>query len=755
MDQNEELMTLISASQKALFVYVRSLVGPGSDLDDILQDVNLILWRKGEEFDGSGQFLTWACHIAYIQVLAHWKKQRREKRVFFDEKILSDLEECIAGKVKRIDARLDALHECLSKLPPAQRQVVLRRYEGNGSIQQVAGELGRPVGSVKVAVHRIRQLLADCIARLSEVKTVSESPRPAPDLDPLLMELADGTLTPTQRLHLMGLLRDDPAACERCAEYLVLDSMLAWDQTDGKDAEVLARVLGPRAGDHEDAEARHPAMGPGGGARRTQPAWSRFGRVGTLAAAALLAVMISVIVNGLALRRKTGVVPPGPPTVTGQGCRDPGRARLDEEGFADGGPRIATDGDPVAVLTRVVDVEWGQTELPIEAGSSMPRGRLRVKSGLVQLEFYGGAIVVLEGPADLELLDPDRAFCRRGKLRVRAPSQPTKFSVETPNADVIDLGTEFGVRVDETGGADVQVFEGKVELLGKDHGRVAAAGREMVRGQGARADPSGIRRAAAVAPESFSGTRELDQRSSKEAGLRYLAWLDLSRKLQADPRVVLYYSFEGQQNWERTLRDQVTGRSPGIDGAIVGGQWAEGRWPGKGALEFKRPSDRVRVNVPGELDAMTLMVWVRVDGFDRKLSSLLLSDNWDTPGKLHWQLHDGGYLRFSVKDGPEHDTPVILGLGQLGLWTHLVTVLDPKDQSVIHYMNGRIVSSRTVSAWPVKIGWAEIGNWSHPRPSDTEIIRNLNGRIDEFILFNQALAAPEIQAMFEIGKPGA
>jgi RNA polymerase sigma-70 factor, ECF subfamily len=161
----EELVTQIAASQKALYVYIRSLIGPGSQVDDVLQEVNLVLWRKRHEFDGRGRFLGWACHIAYIQVLANRKKQQCERRVCFDEGILADLANRIADKVEVLDDRLEALRGCLAKLPPSQQQMILRRYEDGSSVHQVASELGRSAGSVRVTLHRIRKLLSGCIAR--------------------------------------------------------------------------------------------------------------------------------------------------------------------------------------------------------------------------------------------------------------------------------------------------------------------------------------------------------------------------------------------------------------------------------------------------------------------------------------------------------------------------------------------------------------------------------------------------------------
>ncbi len=74
IDPKDALLTQITASQRPLFAYIRTLIGPGSDVDDVLQEVNLILWRKRDEFDGRGRFLTWACHVAYLQVLAHCKE---------------------------------------------------------------------------------------------------------------------------------------------------------------------------------------------------------------------------------------------------------------------------------------------------------------------------------------------------------------------------------------------------------------------------------------------------------------------------------------------------------------------------------------------------------------------------------------------------------------------------------------------------------------------------------------------------------
>ena len=148
------------------------------------------------------------------------------------------------------------------------------------------------------------------------------------------------------------------------------------------------------------------------------------------------------------------------------------------------------------------------------------------------------------------------------------------------------------------------------------------------------------------------------------------------------------------------------------------------------------------------------MTWVRVDGFDRLFSSLLLSDGWNKPGKIHWQLDKEGHLNFGVNSGPRLRSPVVLNPSKLGLWSNLATVFDANGRSITHYVDGQAVSSCEISSEVrVEVEWAEIGNWDFPLPTDPEPIRNLNGRMDEFILFNRALDAREIRTIFEAGKP--
>jgi hypothetical protein len=426
-------------------------------------------------------------------------------------------------------------------------------------------------------------------------------------------------------------------------------------------------------------------------------------------------------------------------------------------------PAEATD-NSVAVLLRAPGAEWQNTGLPTRAGAPLPPGPLRLRSGLAHLQFYNGATLVVEGPAELQLLSSKAVFCARGKLRVIVPPQAQGFTVGTPKLGLVDLGTEFGLQVDGGERTEVHVFQGKVELLDPGSRRRGVAQKELTTGQGVRLDGPGEIQAIESDSRAFPTTEDVEARLAEEIRRRQQNWQAVSEALRQDPSVVVYYTFQPGQPLSRTLRDQARGQHEPRDGVIVGCQWAEGRWPGKAALEFKRPSDRVRITLPGEFDALTLMAWVRVDALEQRFNALMLTDGFET-GAPHWQITQLGRVRLGIGPTPaergdppndwhNYDSAVIFRPDQFGQWMHLVTVYDRTHGFAQHYVNGEPMGRRPLKARvPLSIGNAEIGNWGVPLTGVQTPIRNLNGRVDEFAIFSRALAAAEIQGLYRAGEP--
>ncbi|MEP3478199.1 MAG: LamG-like jellyroll fold domain-containing protein [Fuerstiella sp.] len=408
----------------------------------------------------------------------------------------------------------------------------------------------------------------------------------------------------------------------------------------------------------------------------------------------------------------------------------------------------------VAVLTRVAGLK-GQATANWQVGQTIPPGLMVWDKGVLQLEFYGGATVVVEGPAEIEILDESRVVCRLGRLRANVPEPARGFAVLAPAFELVDLGTEFGLSVMDDGKAEVHVFDGKVELYDAESNRSLASRRELNAGDAIKLDRDGTAKDTAVQETEFVTSSRLSMLTDARRVQQLRNWHDFRDSLQNDQRVVAFFPFEKRLAKDRSLIGDGTNDTK-IEGAIVGCEWTQGRWPGKTSLQFKRPGDRVRVTVPGQFDSLTYSTWVRVDGLDRLRNSLLLTDGFRKNG-IHWQLRQDGSLnlgmRYANNRAHNYLTKPIFDLFRLGQWVHLATVYDTEEARVSHYVNGQLAHRQGLKRYAVgklKIGKATIGNWSGRGASD---VRNFNGCMDELIVFGEALNDEEIRGIYELGRP--
>ena len=80
------------------------------------------------------------------------------------------------------------------------------------------------------------------------------------------------------------------------------------------------------------------------------------------------------------------------------------------------------------------------------------------------LTFDSGVELNVEAGAELELLGSNEAILHGGKVQAHVPEVAIGFVLKTPSSDILDLGTEFAVQVDEQGATAVEVLIGEVEL---------------------------------------------------------------------------------------------------------------------------------------------------------------------------------------------------------------------------------------------------------------------------------------------------
>lgn len=160
----EQFAQLLGSCQRQVFLYAMGLLHNAADAEEVLQETNLVLWRKFDQYQPGTAFGRWACGIAHFEVLKLREKKSGKERLFSDQ-FIDMLATPTQRSVEMLDARSDALQRCLGKLSEADRQLIAERYQASGSTRGVAESLGRSVQGTRKALHRIRLALMACIQR--------------------------------------------------------------------------------------------------------------------------------------------------------------------------------------------------------------------------------------------------------------------------------------------------------------------------------------------------------------------------------------------------------------------------------------------------------------------------------------------------------------------------------------------------------------------------------------------------------------
>lgn len=513
------------------------------------------------------------------------------------------------------------------------------------------------------------------------------------NLEALINALLDGRITAEERDQLEARLRDDWQARRL---YLEL-------------ADLHSRLL------------REPAVVTGG-IQSDRPAKRPRRRIGW--AAGVAATILATAFAGWLLRPRAGIA---------------------EERLSSG----------VAMLGETLEAEFGGMNL--RSGDTLSPGPLLVQAGLARIEFFSGATLLVEGRAEIEVVSAWEVRCHSGRIRVRVPPAAKGFLVQAPDMKLEDLGTEFALSV-VGGESEVHVFDGEVIAHRPDQAPASLTEGMSIGRDGGEAAPDSF-----LSAGDLAGQRQLQQEA------RFSAWQNWIREVGRDSRVIAFYPMQRLEDdrWDRLVRNAVEPRVASRAGGAVGAKWTEGRWPLKDALEFKRPGDRVRLRIEGSYDAITLACWVKVDSVDKKYNSLLLTDGYEN-GEPHWQIHEDGSLMFSIIYRPEsagrggkwnqmYFSRPVFTAESLGRWHHLAVTYDGGSGEVVQYFDGkevgREVSPLHVPGREIVFGACEIGNWGLPTDGHQFPIRNLNGAIDEFVLYGAALGAREIAELSEKGRP--
>ena len=395
-------------------------------------------------------------------------------------------------------------------------------------------------------------------------------------------------------------------------------------------------------------------------------------------------------------------------------------------GNSDPGPAYASMASVVShvngVLTKDGSV-WNDAQIPV--------GDYELQKGLLNLQFGGGVMVYVEAPARFDAVNEKRVVLHSGRLSANVPPQGIGFTVETPEAEVVDFGTEFSVDV-EGGASEVHVFDGLVRVHpGASNKRDASRSVELQASQALRITDG------ATEPEDISIATDRFILNFDEPRLNYARAV---KRLST----LAYYRMP--------IRDRgLVSEPPEYSGVVLTG---EGKRPPHAKGVFAGGSLRVgvdssgrggRVDSPPRLStgrfSLTAFVYLEAPTRNASVATNLEGER----GNFDVSIDENAVLKATIRSNDGAASTIARGsvLPQK-TWRHVVVTVD--GQYLQLYEDGKLVASTPCAAMAA----SDSGTFWFG--TDAEATRVWDGRLDEVALFNRALTEEEVAALYRTAQ---
>ncbi len=128
-------------------------------------------------------------------------------------------------------------------------------------------------------------------------------------------------------------------------------------------------------------------------------------------------------------------------------------------------------GKPVAQLTDFYKAQWENNSLN-QSRTIVTRQAYVLESGLAEIAFDSGAVIVLKAPAEITCTSANGVYLASGSLSAKVPSKANGFTVSTAYGKFVDLGTEFSVNTEHGKGSTCHVISGTVELISQKKNKI-------------------------------------------------------------------------------------------------------------------------------------------------------------------------------------------------------------------------------------------------------------------------------------------
>ena len=378
-------------------------------------------------------------------------------------------------------------------------------------------------------------------------------------------------------------------------------------------------------------------------------------------------------------------------------------------------------------------------------GDKLNTGLFKLAEGYAEIVLNNGVQLTLEAPIKIDFKNPDLIHLLEGNLVANVPEQAIGFTVLTPSSEIIDLGTEFAVGVNQSGASEVHVMQGEVKARSLKNNKFVNLFKDDAR--------------------AFDAQQQMSIIESNPMRFRR----SLPGESPEDPDY-LHWSFDDQANF-------TTAKGKGFDVSQFSGElkaFKEGLGPkfengqfGK-ALFFNGKDAYVETAFKGigGTEPRTVAFWAKIpEDFTINNGYGMISWGLHEPGKA-WQISPNplksegplGRLRIGTMQAPvvgqtdlrdrrwHHIAIVMYGGSEVDTSTHILLYIDGKLENTSHKAVQRIDTILDhKQSRPLIFGRNMAFDYDNKQMRD----KFFRGWLDEIFIFNAALNQQQIQTLMD------
>ncbi|MHB9025077.1 MAG: RNA polymerase sigma factor [Armatimonadota bacterium] len=169
----EAFEVFFTRHRERVYRHLMRMVREADTAEDLIQEVFLRVWQRGEQWDGRGACTAWLLRIATNLALNQFRTLRRRREIPLEAPSAGFDEEDSPAPGWMVDAaahgpdalceqaeQQQALQRLVDTLPEEKRQVIRLVHEAEMDLHEVAAILGIPEGTVKSRLFYARKQLA-------------------------------------------------------------------------------------------------------------------------------------------------------------------------------------------------------------------------------------------------------------------------------------------------------------------------------------------------------------------------------------------------------------------------------------------------------------------------------------------------------------------------------------------------------------------------------------------------------------------